>query len=217
MPNRRPRHAGAPLLLVVSALTWARTAPTSQSQTTVGDNASLPAQRAQAASPVEHFAPDAAQFPTEAKAECSDPQEMLYKTTWYGWQTLAADGLSLLMAGAEQGGVAVGTYVLVAPVIHAAHGAPGKGLGSLALRVLLPISFAMGGMEVSCSIHWGNDPEGDECYPVGLVVGALVGAGAASAIDATLLARQTIALRPSVMPSVAFERGRAWFGLVGEF
>ena len=68
-------------------------------------------------------------------------------TTWYGWQTLTTDALSvgLVVVGSSNGssGVAllgVGTYLAGGPVVHAAHHRPNAIAGSLGLRVAAPHS-----------------------------------------------------------------------------
>jgi hypothetical protein len=68
------------------------------------------------------------------------------KRTWYGWQTLASDGLAatLIYAAAEsRGGDGAGlayaglaTYNIGAPTIHFAHGNYGLGALSLGVRSL---------------------------------------------------------------------------------
>jgi hypothetical protein len=68
---------------------------------------------------------------------------------WYGGETLAADGASVLtfLAGASihdngalegMGGLG---YLIGAPIVHAANGEPVRAVGSLALRLLLPLAL----------------------------------------------------------------------------
>lgn len=114
-------------------------------------------------------------------------------TTWYGWQTLAADGTSLLalpiVAGVTQsgalGGVAVGGYFLAPPIIHAAHGRWGIFGASLGLRVAMPL---IGGFLGAAA---DGDCRGDLCIPVGAALGVAVGALGAVALDASLLSYET--------------------------
>ena len=64
---------------------------------------------------------------------------------WYGWQTLAGDGVALatIIAGVSRGDrtiseIGLGTYLFAAPLVHAAHGHVGRGFASLGIRVLAP-------------------------------------------------------------------------------
>lgn len=85
------------------------------------------------------------------------PERVANKKSWYGWQTLTTDGLALTgfaVAGALSESpdssiyniIALGSlssYMLGAPIIHAAHGNWGAAAGSLGLRSLpLGSSFA---------------------------------------------------------------------------
>jgi hypothetical protein len=65
---------------------------------------------------------------------------------WYGWQTMAVDGLALglTVTGLTSElpaltSVGLGTYALGPPVVHAAHGKVGTGLASFGIRVLAPV------------------------------------------------------------------------------
>jgi len=75
--------------------------------------------------------------------------------SWYGEQTLLVDGASLAVGiamvgvrGAEAAGLAtiVGGYLLGAPIVHLSHGHGEKALGSLGLRLGLPL----GGAALTC-------------------------------------------------------------------
>jgi hypothetical protein len=133
--------------------------------------------------------------------------------SWYGWQTLIADGTAALLgavavpfagefeqvAGAV-GVAAVGTYVLAAPVVHFVHGNVGRGFGSLALRATLPVVFGfVGGKAESCS-------EGQWfCGLAGAAVGATIGVVSAAIIDGAVLAHETVPARSKdTVPNVGF-------------
>lgn len=120
------------------------------------------------------------------------PQPQLVQS--YQLQTLAVDGIAaatLLATAASAnsrtagslGELALATYLLGAPVIHAIHGRPGRALGSAALRVGLPLITAellVAAKGCSC------DDDGD----IGLILlGGLGGALAASIIDTAFLAK----------------------------
>jgi hypothetical protein len=124
----------------------------------------------------------------------SRPIDREEETSWYGWQTLAADGTSLLVlpiaAGVSQspalGVVAVAGYFLAPPFIHGAHGRWSMFAASLGLRVLTPV---LGGLLGSALDH---DCRGDLCIPVGAGIGVAVGVLGAVALDASLLSYETV-------------------------
>ncbi|MEP7052274.1 MAG: hypothetical protein ABJB12_18050 [Pseudomonadota bacterium] len=120
---------------------------------------------------------------------------------WYGWQVLIADASSfglvtLGVAGTNQSYgqsntarslvlVGSGGYFLAAPIIHLSHHRVGAAVGSLAMRVVLPVfAGAVGASAQTCprpgAEDWGN------CGLEGAVEGVIVGAILASVVDATL-------------------------------
>lgn len=106
---------------------------------------------------------------------------------WYGWQTLIVDGgatLALLALAARSDtngddawltGIAV-AYSVAPPIIHLAHGHPGKALLSLGIRVVGPLAIASG---VS-----NHNP--------GIGVFGLLAIPAAISIDAAAIAREDV-------------------------
>jgi hypothetical protein len=106
----------------------------------------------------------------------------------YGWQILLAD-LAAIAAGAatEEGEITLAAYLGGGPVIHLAHGSPGRAMGSLALRAGLPLAGALLGVaieEPSC--------EGEFlCGVGGLIIGGTLGVLTASAIDIGVLAKKS--------------------------
>jgi len=68
---------------------------------------------------------------------------------WYGWQTLLVDLGSVLTI--PLGGVGLAGYALGAPIVHLAHGQVGRGVGSLGLRLALPLVGGAVGCRVSGS------------------------------------------------------------------
>ena len=115
------------------------------------------------------------------------------RASWYGYQTFSADAtaVALLLVAAEKnwdaGAIgAVGVYVLGAPLVHAAHRRPEAAVGSLAMRVLLPLlGSALGGASADCSMRVVND---ENCDFGGKVMGLVVGTAAAVIIDSAALA-----------------------------
>ncbi len=133
---------------------------------------------------------------------------------WYGWQTLIADGLSV-----------VTVFGLVAlpfatPIIHAAHGHEGKAWGSLGMRAG---SVAAGGvvatvLENDCSPNRESD-----CRLWAALWGYLVGAvGLVTSVvvDAALIAYEDEPPPPttvSFVPALDFNAQGFRAGLVGTF
>lgn len=115
---------------------------------------------------------------------------------WYGWQTLIADGASLLAmptlaATAGNGGealayVAVGGYFLGPPLVHVAHGRPGIAAASLGLRAGLPL----GGVVLGAAAQ--GDCRGDFCAFGGALIGAALGVLAAITLDAAALSYEKV-------------------------
>jgi hypothetical protein len=128
-----------------------------------------------------------------------------YETSWYGWQTLAADAGSLGVGAALSGGngsaglvAALTGYALAAPTVHAAHGNWGTAGGDLALRVGTPVVAGLVGYGIgAATFHGGCAPDawfcGRDWSGVG---GAVVGIGAgmltAVVLDATLLGHERV-------------------------
>ena len=148
------------------------------------------------------------------------------RRTWYGWQTLTADGIStflvLTAAGlAESDDDTAGTlvwaslagYEFAPGIVHFAHGNPGRGFASFGIRLGMPLAGAFVGAAAASGC------DGYECEAVGAGVGFLLGMGGAIAIDAAVLAydspdssRQVA----RVLPLVSVAPGHAYVGLAGE-
>lgn len=144
------------------------------------------------------------------------------RDAWYGYQTLAIDlpAASLTAIGAFSqhaagGAIAVAglsTYALGGPIVHWAHGHVGRGFGSLAMRIAIPLAAATTGMVIGFAAH--EDPEpatrnGDlssafgwvdeyRAGLYGLIIGGVVGTAGASVIDSLALAREHSA--PTTQP-----------------
>lgn len=137
------------------------------------------------------------------------PQAPATTSSWYGWQTLATDGGAALMAFVSAkadgpfakdalGGAAIGTYVLGAPIVHAAHARVGATAGSLGLRLGSPVVFGLvGGILGGVSApkddgSLGGAIASGTSIAVGMFYGVLVGMGVASGIDAAALAHEKV-------------------------
>lgn len=112
-----------------------------------------------------------------ARIEPREPP--LSRRTWYGWQSITADGLAtaMIMGGSGWTLAGIGTYVLGGPIIHLTHGHVLRSVGSLGLRIGAPLM----GVVVGCSASARSESSCD----IGALVGSLVGLAAASAVDAS--------------------------------
>jgi hypothetical protein len=166
------------------------------------------------------------------------PIEAKPKRKWYGWQTLTADGAALAMAyaAANTDGnssalplLALGTYALGGPIVHAANGSAGKMGISLGMRVGGPLVLGYGLYALSSSSSNG-DSWGPAIMGAFGVVGGMI---TAVVIDATVLARKTVPADESsepreepapqattsfrITPAVAPIRGGGTIGAIGTF
>ena len=115
------------------------------------------------------------------------------RPSWYGYQTFSADAtaIALFLVAAERnwevGAVgAVGVYLLGAPTVHVAHQRPVAAVGSLALRLFLPLlGSALGGASADCSVRVVND---ENCDFGEKIMGFVVGTAAAMIIDSAAVA-----------------------------
>ncbi len=140
---------------------------------------------------------------------------------WYGAYTLATDGAAVALAfgGAALGGgewllaASGGAYVLGGPIVHLAHGNPGRSLLSLGTRAGLPLMLAFVGVAAENCSNGG----GDFCGYGGALVGFGVGMVGAVAIDAAVIARDEVERTPAFAPALSVSRERAWLGATGVF
>jgi hypothetical protein len=151
------------------------------------------------------------QPPTVQQPLIIDEQPLV--DSWYGWQTLIADGTVALLGLvalpigyelqplAEAIGVtALGTYVLAAPIVHFVHGNVARGFGSLGLRAVLPLAFGAIGAKVESCV-----PGQWFCGLSGALVGGAIGVVSAAIIDGAVLAREKVPARSTATaPNVGF-------------
>jgi hypothetical protein len=155
---------------------------------------------------------------------------------WYGWQTLTTDGASLaalgLAAVSDSNGAqqlfaiaSLTGFSLGAPIVHAAHGHWGIAGADFAMRVGGTLLGALTGFGVGAA---AGSCSGSGCFGElndaadGMVVGAALGLVAASAIDAAVLAHETVRSPASdsafsFRPSVKVLKGGASAGVGGTF
>jgi hypothetical protein len=147
----------------------------------------------------------------------------------YRWQIGVADAssLALLFTVTDRGALAGGLlYLLGGPIIHAVHGEPGRAVGSLGLRVALPVAGAF----VGGALWWNSqdarckngDPDycSDDEFNVGALYGLGLGFLGAMVIDTAVLARP-VPLRKDAgatwAPQLAVAPGHLGVGVVGRF
>jgi hypothetical protein len=96
------------------------------------------------------LADDAPATPAPAQSSASEPAARRSSTTWYGYQTLAMDGVALALFipdaasnyNSGMQGFGVGALVMYgagAPLVHFSHGHVGKGFLDLGLRIIAPV------------------------------------------------------------------------------
>jgi hypothetical protein len=148
------------------------------------------------------------------------------RRTWYGWQTLTADGISTLLfiTGASLAGrgdetgetlawASLAGYEFAPGVVHFVHENPGRGFASFGIRLGLPLAGAFVGAAAASGCS------GYECEAGGAGAGFLLGMGGAIAIDAAVLAYdypQPSRRAARVLPVVSVAPGRTFVGLAGE-
>lgn len=100
--------------------------------------------------PAEAFAasPEASPFQPRPHAPRSDqPQEVDH--TWYGYQLAVADAAWITAAVAMREPLFLSAYPFTGVITHALHGRPEAAIGSLVLRLLLPVGLAVAGPEAA--------------------------------------------------------------------
>lgn len=148
---------------------------------------------------------------------------------WFGWQVLAADAAAgALLLGAAAGGneelflAAFAPLAIAGPMVHAAHG---DGRGSLASLGLGLGSAVLGGVAGAAARCAGGACEGEMGaleLVSGALVGALIGRGAASIVDAAFLSFEDDEVEEEadavdVFAGVGPTAGGATLGLGGRF
>ncbi|HYV46544.1 MAG TPA: hypothetical protein VFA20_16880 [Myxococcaceae bacterium] len=155
--------------------------------------------------------------------------------TWYGWQTLIADGAVILVTGtgfilatngyAKPGnsiaGAGGGSYVIPAPIVHLVHGNVWGALGSFGLKVL----FGMGGMLLGVVLDVARHGLSSTYHLGELGVGLTVMMTLGAIVDAQRLAWEPTPANPPasktplvrMTPFMGVARGAPMAGLTGIF
>jgi hypothetical protein len=152
------------------------------------------------------------------------------RRSWYGWQTLIADGISTTvfftaLSEDDRGGqdtaealawAGILGYEIAPAIVHFAHRNPGRGFASMGIRLGMPLAGAFLGGAAASGCH------GTDCKAAAAGVGFLLGMGGAIAIDAALLAfdyRESTARsarRTILAPLLSLSPQHAFVGLQGE-
>lgn len=110
--------------------------------------------------------------------------------------------------------IGVAGLALGAPIVHLAHGNPGRALASAALRSGLTV----GGAYVASAACTPSDDHDDWHCLGDAMLGGMVGLGAAIIIDDVFLGKQTREVRTGAWsPQVAVGHGAVQLGLSGSF
>ena len=156
--------------------------------------------------------------------------------TWYGWQTFASDAASvgLFITALElsdgyspfngeapasanlAAGLGTAGYAAGGPTIHVLHGRPGAAVGSVFLRVGLPILGGIVGERTATCLP-GNRDYGN-CGMGQAILGFLGGVVMASVIDAAMLSWESPSAKPKAAagPTLGFAPVLASDGKHGE-
>ena len=203
------------------------------------EGTAVTARAAAAPTPSAPVAPAPAVAPTQVdvawreglRDEPAEPSAVSHEagpTHWYGWQILASDAASLLVAtvgSAESSGSGSGTFAAVgvlgyaaAPaVIHLLHDQGARALGSVGMRVAFPAVGAFIGAEAASGC--GDGSEENWCQFGWGATGFLIGTISAIALDAALarepVPRENAGLR--LAPQVLVSEREARIGLSGSF
>jgi hypothetical protein len=214
----------APAPVAPPALPAAPPAPQSGSNPPPSASQPTPAKADRLQEPPITAAEAAADDDAELDEEGSSPESP--RRTWYGWQTLTADGISTFLvitaaSLAERDNdtaetlvwVSLASYEFAPGIVHFMHKNPGRGFASFGIRLGMPLAGAFVGAAAASGC------DGYECEAVGAGAGFLLGMGGAIAIDAAVLAYEyPESSRPGahVLPVVSLAPGRAFVGLTGE-
>lgn len=149
----------------------------------------------------------------------------------YGWQIGLVDTAALVLVSAAAGSdneragmLGIGGYVLGGPIVHATHGNPGRAVGSLMLRIGLPLVIGRLATGFNDCDPQVEDHCGEDDMPL-QVLGGLVGVLAASTIDWFVLGSVKAKEKPAgltlggvtVQPTLYPTESGAQLGMVGQF
>jgi hypothetical protein len=166
----------------------------------------------------------AAQAPGQSPLFQERAPEQETKNKWYGWQIIAVDAASMVLAQ-QGGGIGI---LLGSPAVHAANGESKNALKALGLRTGLPLLGFVVGMAVfedDCNDTYYEDDCGMTALLGGLL-GASLGMVTAIVVDVAYLANKDVPVereRPryslfdKYQPTVKFVDKGAAVGVRGSF
>lgn len=145
---------------------------------------------------------------------------------WYGWQTLTADALSVLVLAAASGvdtkddsllWAGLLSYELSPGILHFVHRNPGRAFASFGLRLGMPVAGAVLGAAMSAR----SKCDDAHCREDVAAVGLWVGMAGAMALDAAVFAyespqRGRHASAPKLAPVIHISAQHSWLGVAGE-
>ncbi len=180
--------------------------------------------------PPRMASPSSAPSSASPAAPLPPPPPAITREVSYAYQTLLSDGAAaaLLAAGLLRddddfginlysAGLAV--YALGAPTVHFAHGQLGNGLRSLGVRVGLPLLGMLAGSLLGPDRDACDDSSSCAGSSTGAAIGLGLGALAAAALDAGLLARERVVELPPPLlaPTLGYHRSGVTLGIAGSF
>jgi hypothetical protein len=164
--------------------------------------------------------------PSAHAADKRPVDDMASERHWYGAPILIADAAaagailaSVYFRSDTLIGAGLVSFAGVPPVVHALHRRGGRGLGSLGLRLGLPIvgAFIGGGLVDRSKCHI----EDDGCVLAGVLTGAGIGMALAAIADQFLaFDRHETRAKPSafaIAPTLSVGRTGGSVGLAGAF
>ena len=149
--------------------------------------------------------------PRGAAAE-SDRAEGPSTRRWYGFQILAADAALIAIAQMDGMEGALWGLALTGPVVHVSHRRWSVAGWSLVLRTAVPVMSVVVASGVCDSREQSVFGDHAGCLSDALL-GAVVGYGVATIIDASLLSIERAPAAPAILPIVRVGSSRASVGL----
>ncbi|HEY3818191.1 MAG TPA: hypothetical protein VGL81_13520 [Polyangiaceae bacterium] len=150
---------------------------------------------------IEHA--DGTPLPLAAPPRATEPAGADLPRHWYGWQILLVDGGSLALL--PLGGAGLVTYAVGPAVVHAAHGRAAPAIGSVLLRVGLPLVLGLAGLWVGTVATRPDQNSNDIATgPIfGGALGLLAGFIGAMVVDDAVLAWEPVKPSPASKPGAA--------------
>jgi len=128
--------------------------------------------------------------PDESEEEADTPEDRppseAPDRTWYGWQLMLADTTSVVAILSPVPSLAVPTFLLAPPLIHAANGQARGAWLSVGLRSGIPLAAA--GLGFLVAQLGACDKASESCSRSSALGGLLVGMACVAIVDDTLLA-----------------------------